>query len=800
MISCNFFLLLLSLNSAQVHSQAFEYKYYHAQNCEPTLNWFVHQRSMISCNFFLLLLSLKYAKRKLCIHLLLCSCPFVHSQAFEYKYYHAQNCEPTVELVSVNKTNQRSMISCNFFLLSLSLKYAKRKLCIHLLLCSCPFETNYSAQVHSQAFEYKYYHAQNCEPTVELVSVNKTYQRSMISCNFFLLLLSLKYAKRKLCIHLLLCSCPFETNYSAQVHSQAFEYKYYHAQNCEPTVELVSVNKTYQRSMISCNFFLLLLSLKYAKRKLCIHLLLCSCPFETNYSAQVHSQAFEYKYYHAQNCEPTVELVSVNKTYQRSMISCNFFLLLLSLKYAKRKLCIHLLLCSCPFETNYSAQVHSQAFEYKYYHAQNCEPTVELVSVNKTYQRSMISCNFFLLLLSLKYAKRKLCIHLLLCSCPFETNYSAQVHSQAFEYKYYHAQNCEPTVELVSVNKTYQRSMISCNFFLLLLSLKYAKRKLCIHLLLCSCPFETNYSAQVHSQAFEYKYYHAQNCEPTVELVSVNKTYQRSMISCNFFLLLLSLKYAKRKLCIHLLLCSCPFETNYSAQVHSQAFEYKYYHAQNCEPTVELVSVNKTYQRSMISCNFFLLLLSLKYAKRKLCIHLLLCSCPFETNYSAQVHSQAFEYKYYHAQNCEPTVELVSVNKTYQRSMISCNFFLLLLSLKYAKRKLCIHLLLCSCPFETNYSAQVHSQAFEYKYYHAQNCEPTVELVSVNKTYQRSMISCNFFLLLLSLKYAKRKLCIHLLLCSCPFETNYSAKSTARHLNTSITTHKTVNRQLNWFQ
>ena len=131
--------------------------------------------------------------------------------------------------------------------------------------------------------------------------------------------------------------------------------------------------------------------------------------------------------------------------------------------------------------------------------------------------------------------------------------------------------------------------------------------------------------------------------------------------------------------------------------------------------------------------------------------------------------------------------------------MISCNFFLLLISLKYAKRKLCIHLLLCSCPFETNYSAQVHSQAFEYKYYHAQNCEPTVELVSVNKTYQRSMISCNFFLLLISLKYAKRKLCIHLLLCSCPFETTTPRKFTARHLNTSITTHKTVNRQLNWF-
>ena len=251
----------------------------------------------------------------------------------------------------------------------------------------------------------------------------------MISCNFSLLLLSLKYAKRKLCIHLLLCSCPFETNFSAQVHIYVFEYKYYHAQNCEPTVELVSVNKTYQRSMISSNFFLLLNSVKYAKRKLCIHLLLCSGPFETNYSAQVHSQAFEYKYYHAQNCEPTVELVSVNKTYQRSMISCNFFLLLLSLKYAKRKLCIHLLLCSCPFEINYSAQVHSQAFEYKYYRAQNCEPTVELVSVNKTYQRAMISCHFFLLLLSLKYAKRKLCIHLLLCSCPFETNYSAEVHS-----------------------------------------------------------------------------------------------------------------------------------------------------------------------------------------------------------------------------------------------------------------------------------------------------------------------------------------------------------------------------------
>ena len=738
---------------------------------------------MISCNFFLLLLSLKYAKRKLCIHLLLCSCPFetnytaqVHSQAFEYKYYHAQNCEPTVELVSVNKTYQRSMISCNFFLLLLSLKYAKRKLCIHLLFCSCPFETNYSAQVHSQAFEYKYYHAQNCEPTVELVSVNKTYQRSMISCNFFLLLLSLKFPKRKLCIHLLLCPCPFKTNYSAQVHSQAFEYKYYHAQNCEPTVEFVSVNKTNQRSMISCNFFLLSLSLKYAKRKLCIHLLLCSCPFETNYSAQVHSQAFEYKYYHAQNCEPTVELVSVNKTYQRSMIYCNFFLLLLFLKYAKRKLCIHQLLCSRPFETTYSAKVHSQAFEYKYYHAQNCETTVELVSVKKTNQRYMISCNFFLLLPSLKYAKRKLCIHLLLCSCTFETNYSAQVHIQVFEYKYYQAQNCEPTVELVSVNKTYQRSMISCNFFLLLLSLKYAKRKLCIHLLLCSGPFETNYSAQVHSQAFEYKYYHAQNCEPTVELVSVNKTYQRSMISCNFSLLLLSLKYAKRKLCIHLQLCSCPFETNYSAQVRSQAFEYKYYHAQNCEPTVELVSVNKTYQRSKISCNFFLLLLSLKYAKRKLCIPLLLCSCPFETNYSAKVHSQAFEYNYYHAQNCEPTVELVSVNKTYQRSMISCNFFLLSLSLKYAKRKLCIHQLLCSCPFETTYSAKVHSQAFEYKYYHAKNCESTDELVSVNKTYQRSMISCNFFLLLLSLKYAKRKLCIHLLLCSCPFETNYTAQ------------------------
>ena len=173
----------------------------------------------------------------------------------------------------------------------------------------------------------------------------------MISCNFFLLLLSLKYAKRKLCIHLLLCSCPSGTKYSAQVHSQAFLYKYYDAQNCEPTVELVSVNKTYQRSMISCNFFLLLLSLKYAKRKLRMHLLLCSCPFGTNYSAQVHSQAFEYKYFHAHNCEPTVELVSVNKTYQRSMVSGNFFLLLLSLKYAKRKLCINLLFCSCPSGT-----------------------------------------------------------------------------------------------------------------------------------------------------------------------------------------------------------------------------------------------------------------------------------------------------------------------------------------------------------------------------------------------------------------------------------------------------------------